>query len=83
MSDLLEVQLLGLIKTLKCRDQTQRFWLSIISRIKAKKLEDLLAQKLTKTSRRRSLNRCKSTCVTVLDYWKYSLAATEYSECTL
>ena len=38
---------------------------------------------MIKTSHKRSLNRCKSTCIFASRYWKHTLAATEYSATSL
>ena len=62
--------------------ESHQVWLSWVYEVKSKKLESS-SNRLIKTSHKRSLNRCKSTCVFISRYQKYALAVTEYSAMSL
>ena len=62
--------------------ESHQVWLPWACEIKSKKLEGS-SSRLTKTPHKRSLNRCKNTCIFTNRYWKHILAVTEYSATSL
>ena len=62
--------------------ESHQVWVPWVCKTRGKKLENSSARS-TKTSHKRSSNRCKSICIFMNRYQKHILAATEYSATSL